>query len=489
MLESTEPAASSVLDTAPESITLRFNEAVNTELGWVRIFDSNAKRIVDAGVVHAENANSVRAEIPDLGAGGYVVVWRVVSADGHPVEGAFTFQVGSSSSPVNTEVIATVVTNQEGSPWLGRSMGAAKMLVYLAAAWVIGIALIGDSQVRSIRVGSAVGGAGALLHLMLLGSYSVGGTFSDVADLGLVQNAINTRTGIMIVARIALFATLAVVVGLIPKRAVLIGGALAAISLAVGGHAGALSPAAVMVSLGALHIFAVWVWIGSIAVLALRTSHADLVDSAGSISRLMNVVLPTLVVTGVLSAGKNMDGWGSVFDTTYGRIVSGKMIAVVLLAFMGLAVRRSIRGRVERARRFIAAELLIVVAVFVATAVLSATPPNAGATNGNVFHRTLVEAGILADVTVDPGTVGNNEVHLEFSPPGGSLAPVREVSVRYSLPERDIPFFDATVTASSVNHWIGVMSVPYEGDWTIEVLVKSSANESIRYALTVPVGG
>ena len=42
--------------------------------------------------------SEVTASLPKLDNGTYVVTWRVTSADSHPIEGAYTFQVGSKAT-------------------------------------------------------------------------------------------------------------------------------------------------------------------------------------------------------------------------------------------------------------------------------------------------------------------------------------------------------------------------------------------------------
>src|SRR5947209_3243567 len=92
----TTPAASQVLTTSPKTIQLRFNEAVEVDAQSVRVFDQKSNR-VDTGAP-TTSGDSVDVEVRDkLGDGSYVVTWRVISADSHPVQGAFAFQVGVSS--------------------------------------------------------------------------------------------------------------------------------------------------------------------------------------------------------------------------------------------------------------------------------------------------------------------------------------------------------------------------------------------------------
>ena len=487
VVESTEPIANSVLDVSPANVTLRFNEPVDTELGWVRVFDADGQRVAAASVRHADSTNSVSSAMPELSSGGYVVVWRVVSSDGHPVEGAFTFQIGSGSAPVNPAMFNTVLTSQGGSELPGAVIGLMRVLGYIAAAVVIGIAVVGGFSVRAMRISAMLALVSAIVHLLFLGAYSVGGSIGDVFHFAFLGDAIGTRAGLMLLTRAGLFASVVALAGKVPVRAVAIAGAGAAFTVAFGGHSGAQSPAALMVMIGAVHIFSVWIWIGAVIVFAAVSRRDESYVGVSEFSRAMNIVLPAVVVTGVLTAGKNMDGWGHVFSETYGRLVIAKLAAVVLLLLAGLYLRRLLRTRQQGVRKLLAFEVLTGLCVFALTAFLSVTPPTTNKTNGDVFHSTLVEAGVMADVTIEPGTVGNNEIHLLFSPPGGSLAPVKDVRVRYSLPARGIPNMDATITVSAVNHWIGVMNIPYPGEWTVEVITKSSANETIRFTTSVAI--
>ena len=95
-LLASDPADGSVLDAAPSAITLQFTEGVAVQPDGVRVLDDEGER-VDAGTATA-TGSSVEAPIDDgLAQGSYVVAWRVISADGHPVRGAFTFSVGKET--------------------------------------------------------------------------------------------------------------------------------------------------------------------------------------------------------------------------------------------------------------------------------------------------------------------------------------------------------------------------------------------------------
>ena len=100
---------------------------------------------------------------------------------------------------------------------------------------------------------------------------------------------------------------------------------------------------------------------------------------------------------------------------------------------------------------------------------------------------TLVQDGVVADLTFTPTVVGRSEIHALFTPPGGALQPVVSVVVRISLPAASIPSIPVQMESIGANHWKGVVQVPSAGDWTMEVLVEPTANEQISFSTVVKI--
>ena len=100
---------------------------------------------------------------------------------------------------------------------------------------------------------------------------------------------------------------------------------------------------------------------------------------------------------------------------------------------------------------------------------------------------TLVQDGVVADLTFTPTVVGRSEIHALFTPPGGALQPVVSVVVRISLPAASIPSILVQMESIGANHWKGVVQVPSAGDWTMEVLVEPTANEQISFSTVVKI--
>jgi copper transport protein len=107
VLEDSSPRAGQVLASAQavRDVELRFDEAVGVGLGSVGVIGADGQR-VDAGVVYRPGSDRKRVAVrlrDGLANGSYLVLWRVVSADSHPVSGSFSFAVGLPG-PVATGV-------------------------------------------------------------------------------------------------------------------------------------------------------------------------------------------------------------------------------------------------------------------------------------------------------------------------------------------------------------------------------------------------
>ncbi|WP_158562898.1 copper resistance CopC family protein [Marinitenerispora sediminis] len=96
-LLSSTPEDGAHLDTAPAAIALTFSAEVMEIGAAVAVLDSSSQPVAegDAVIDGADVTQPLAADLPD---GGYAVRWRVVSSDGHPISGSFTFTVGDPSA-------------------------------------------------------------------------------------------------------------------------------------------------------------------------------------------------------------------------------------------------------------------------------------------------------------------------------------------------------------------------------------------------------
>ena len=142
-LLSTEPQNGGVYDTPPAEVKLRFSEPVEVALGGIRVYTSDRERVVTGSPEHpGRRAQSeVAASLPKLSDGTYVVTWRVTSSDSHPIEGAYTFQVGSKATLTkkNAQGVAnSLLAATGGSKTVGVLYGIDRAVLFGSLALLIG---------------------------------------------------------------------------------------------------------------------------------------------------------------------------------------------------------------------------------------------------------------------------------------------------------------------------------------------------------------
>src|SRR5689334_5736658 len=100
VLLGTSPDNGATLATAPREIVLRFNEPVSPIS--LTIVGRGGQAAIPSGAIASRN-EEVHAAMPgDLQPGSYIVSYRVVSADSHPISGSFLFAVGAPSGATPT---------------------------------------------------------------------------------------------------------------------------------------------------------------------------------------------------------------------------------------------------------------------------------------------------------------------------------------------------------------------------------------------------
>ncbi|MGC4866079.1 copper resistance CopC family protein [Micromonospora sp. DT53] len=145
-LKSATPARDATVPSAPTEVTLEFMQRLDPTFTTIVLSDA-AKRKLPTGEPVVTGAKSTVQVTDTLPNGTYTVAYRVVSADGHPVQGSYPFTVAdptSSAAPV-ADVSASASTpsaaaavQPDGGPNAGVLVaGAALALLVLATAGLL----------------------------------------------------------------------------------------------------------------------------------------------------------------------------------------------------------------------------------------------------------------------------------------------------------------------------------------------------------------
>ena len=140
ILVATEPANGAALEAPPGQVRLTFTDPVLDGTAQVRV--DGPSGVAPIGPVSVDGSAVVVPLTAALPAGGYTVLWRVTSQDGHPVSGTFSFTVGGSASAAPAATAPSVAggPSPSGAATSSTPVAVALLLTSLvvavgAAAW------------------------------------------------------------------------------------------------------------------------------------------------------------------------------------------------------------------------------------------------------------------------------------------------------------------------------------------------------------------
>ena len=513
------PADQQVLPAAPSALVLTFDEPVETALSDIRVFDDQAKEIL-AAKAQRDGSRSVRVPVAErLANGTYTVSWRVLSADGHPIDGTFVFHVGAPSPQVAS------VADRLGR---GASAGVRRaddvlrilhvaLIVLLLGALVATVVLFASVDPEVTRaLWYVVAGLGFALSIVAAGTVIAQAALVTGSGLGEATNGtvlgtvLDTRLGKVRLVELVLAEIIAVgavwastTSSRVWSRGLLLLGALLAVTPGLSGHAGARGALAVVADTG--HVIAASAWVGGLATvmlglaLARERRHAVARAVFPRFSSMAMVGVGVLIVAGVIGSVTHVDAWSQLWNTTYGRLLVAKMtIALTLIAF-GVANRRRIRrlaadetGRqLSLLSRSVGVEFAVMAAVIAVTAFLIAQPP-ANATR-SVAAPPLPSASVVAGdlairVTADPGRRGANRFGVVIERSGRSVDGV-QVDVVVRPADATVGRATSKATRTSPGRYeTGEIAIVSAGRWIVDVDVRASEFDLVSATVALSIG-
>ena len=417
----TVPAASVTVDAPPRQLSLTFSEAVEPRFAIVSVTDA-AGRGQTAGPPRrsAASPDTLESPLKRLAEGWYLVFWRAISADGHPVRGAFTFAIGPNAGPAPQFVIPSI-SETAATPQLL----VARWMVFLSLMAAVGLFVlrmatarplvrrVAGSRLRAVSIAFWIAITVALVAtpvyvLLATAQFSLRSAFDVGALVPLVRVSGFGRGYLDLEFVLALFAVAAAVALWVdrPERetrsvAELLAGAGAylaagAVLLVPGlaGHAAQTSPRGLSLMLDWLHLAAGSIWVGGlVGVLVLWRSLPAARRTAGlgvAVPRFSNtafVSVLALIGTGVGATLIHLPTLGSLYQTSYGKSILLK-VALLLVAMLLGAVNvfrtkpRLAEGDAAVAtsaarllRRLVSGEVVLVLATIFAAVLLSSLAP------------------------------------------------------------------------------------------------------------------
>lgn len=369
-LTGSDPQDGAVVATAPKEVTLTFSEQVALGDDSIRILDPDGKR-ADTGAAPRDLQSgstvkygvSLHAGLPD---GTYTVAWQAVSADSHPVSGAFTFSVGAPS-----KTTVALPKDQAGGGLVGTLYGIARYAAYagfillvsgsafVLACWQRGA---GARPLQRLVVrGWMTLTVATLAMLLLRNPYTGSGKLADAFDLDGLKAVLDTKPGAALVSRLLLLGAsalfIAVLFGAYAKRederekkdltfGLAIGGTVIAAGIAgtwaLAEHASTGIQPGIAMPVDVLHLLAVAAWLGGLTALLVALYRTPDMD-ATAVRRFSGIAFGSVIVlaaTGIYQSWRQVGTWSALTGTGYGQLLLVKVGLVAVLIGIAWFSRR-----------------------------------------------------------------------------------------------------------------------------------------------------
>jgi copper transport protein len=438
----TDPAANAVVDGSPAQLSLTYTEPVEPRFAIISVTDPSGAQMT-AGPPTRPGGTTLVVPLKTLQTGWYLVFWRVVSQDGHPVRGAYTFAVGPNPGPAPQFVIPST-SETAATP----TLVIARAVVLLSLLAMIGLLAfrlviarpvsrrVPEASVRPVTVAAMVALAVALVatpvyvelataQFALRSSTAVGDVVPLIRDSSFGRGFSDLW---LILALLGLAGVIAIridrpereqrsVAELAALTGVVLAAGAAVVVPGLAGHPVTTSPVGIALATDALHLLAGSLWLGGLVgllLLAVTAPTGRRVEALTAVApRFSNVAFISvlmLIASGTVATYLHLPTVSSLWETSYGKAILAKVILLLLalpLAAVNLVRARPRietgtasadvrRGGVRLLTRLVGGEALILTAIVVVAAILTSLPPPAKA------------LGALGEVAA---TIGPGEVH------------------------------------------------------------------------------
>jgi copper transport protein len=367
------PAANSRVAVAPETVRLVFSEPVVPTLSQISLVDSagTARQLPVAG--DPRNVRILVGRVGPIQRGQYKVLWRILSADGHPITGSFSFFVESGTAGMVTPTTSstaqisrdsatrdalstspsTPATTETSTPVLASVLRGAGLGSLMAG---LGLLFFGVTAGERRKLVPRV----VVVRLIGIGAILlVGHMFAWLFDISpdrslsgsFIASALDSTVGQIEMLRVVLAALSLWAIALARRdtSALALGGACLLVSGAIG-HPAAIQP---FVSIPAkmAHLLSASLWLGGLLWLVWLSRCDELAcrTEARRVSSVALVAVIAIFLTGSLETFLFLNSPSDLIHSDYGRLVLLKVLGITLLVGAGAYNRFGLIPRLDEA--------------------------------------------------------------------------------------------------------------------------------------------
>ena len=374
-----QPAAGTVTQTSPSEVRLTFSEEVLPGMSSLILVLSDGSEVNLRGANDSHDIRVLTASLPHLPPGGYGITWRVISADGHPTSGTYSFLVVPPPAASSTPALLNGASGGgiEEVPILAPLLRGIGMTALLALTGMLGFLTRAEGDrgpaVRpTLQWTGALAASALFLHLI---------AWTETLHAPNWHVVLDSAPGRLEQLRVifAFLLLLSVLSG--SRRSLgLFFGALAIVVSAAIGHPGTIRPP-LSVPLILVHLAAVAIWLGGVAWLVTHRGEPTvrIVQEAARVSNAAIIAAVLVLATGIAESSLLLRGFSDLTSTAYGFLILAKSAGLAGLIGFGWYHRFRVMPRIstESATDFIRTlryELALMTTVVIVAGFLAYTP-------------------------------------------------------------------------------------------------------------------
>lgn len=511
---SSNPSPNEILDSLPEKISIQFSEDIQTSFYTLEVYSENESKIPLQDIhVSKKTLEGTWSDSSDEGV--YFIKWRVISSDGHPIEGTIPFQFGETTNN-SGQVIA-----KENAGFPSSSQIFLQSLQYLCFAAITGILFFNLLLTKGPlpdRMSSRTRGYILLSYTGLAISILLSLPLKVTIDAGVGwQNAFNglylkevlqsTQFGTIWIIEIILLITLLIPLFFMMRNHfnkytlflsfVLMSSLM--VCKAFIGHTNDTTHQYLAVTMGFLHLLSMALWLGgllAILVIMPKSYNPKMTDDKKTFywsiiqkfSSWAFLFVSILIISGVYSSFQHIPTLHSLLNTTYGQILIIKIGLMFMM--LGFGVYHFIRGKRKAKKLGLSTgiEFSLGIIVLIVAALLT-NVQTAMSSPGPIELTEMTEKNEQVTLSITPNEVGDNFIQLKLTNDKGvPYTDIEQLTLIMEPIGGDVGEIKLQLQEDNKGIFTtkSIMTMP--GKWTIHVHGLTKDLNSIDAEFTILVG-
>lgn len=517
-IKKSTPLENETVKKAPSEVTIKFDESIQPAFHSIQVFDSNGSRVDQKnGRIDPKQPSILKSELKkNLPNGSYRIKWKVVSSDGHPVEGVIPFQIGDEGE-------YSTSLHKETRGYIPKAdLIVLRWLQYISNACYVGLIffylLVMPKKIRELQsvdkkfrklisMSLTLLILSILLSLPLQATIESGTPWSEVFSFSLLENILtNTSYGHSWLIQVAILITLALLttfLGMAERTKGIILWACFCLGIAVlwtkslTSHAAAQSNQLLTITIDFLHLFAASIWMGSlicfVGLLSLRKNtdlKHDYLKMIKKFSKWGLILVLLLTFTGIYGSLLYIPNLSALYQTNYGRVLLCKVsLFVLMVLFASVNFYKGKKGNAKGLGVSLKGELLIGLIILILSVVLT-NLPTAMQSPGPFKETNFVNQGVQVTLRATPNIIGVNLFEVTLKDQAGRpIKDIEQLQLTFTMLEMDMGKETVSLAKTADGKYeVKGLHFSMAGKWNVHVHVLTKSLESIDSDFKVLVG-